>query len=83
MFVNKREITLTVKEFDILEMLCRNPNRVFSKEIIFETIWGEEVFGEISTVTVHIRKIREKIEHDPSQPQYIETVWGVGYRFKL
>ena len=82
-FVNKKEITLTAKEFDILEMLCRNPNRVFSKENIFETIWGEEVYGEISTVTVHIRKIREKIEHDPSQPQYIETVWGVGYRFKL
>jgi len=82
-FVNKKEITLTAKEFDILEMLCRNPNRVFSKENIFETIWGEEVYGEISTITVHIRKIREKIEHDPSQPQYIETVWGVGYRFKL
>jgi len=82
-FVNKKEITLTAKEFDILEMLCRNPNRVFSKENIFETIWGEEVYGEISTITVHIRKIREKIEHDPSQPQYIETVWGVGYRFKF
>ncbi len=82
-FVNKKEITLTAKEFDILEMLCRNPNRVFSKENIYETIWGEEVYGETSTVTVHIRKIREKIEHDPSQPQYIETVWGVGYRFKL
>jgi len=81
--VNKREITLTAKEFDILEMLARNPNRVFSKKNIFEAIWGEEVYGEITTVTVHIRKIREKIEHDPSQPQFIETVWGVGYRFRL
>ena len=81
--VNESEITLTAKEFDILEMLARNPNRVFSKENIFEAIWGEEIYGEITTVTVHIRKIREKIEHDASQPQYIETVWGVGYRFKL
>ena len=81
--VNEREITLTAKEFDILEMLARNPNRVFSKENIFEAIWGEEIYGEITIVTVHIRKIREKIEHDASQPQYIETVWGVGYRFRL
>jgi DNA-binding response OmpR family regulator len=81
--VNNREVTLTAKEFAILEMLCRDPNRVFSKEHIFEAIWGEEVYGDITTVTVHIRKIREKIEYDPSHPQYIETVWGVGYRFKL
>jgi DNA-binding response OmpR family regulator len=81
--VNDREISLTAKEFDILQLLARYPDRVFSKEMIFDAIWGEDIYGEISTVTVHIRKIREKIELDPSQPQYIETVWGVGYRLKL
>ena len=81
--VNSRKVALTAKEFAILEMLARDPNRVFSKEHIFEAIWGEEVYGDITTVTVHIRKIREKMEPDPSHPQYIETVWGVGYRFKL
>lgn len=64
-------------------VLATNPNRVFSKEQLFERIWGLDSTGDISTVTVHIRKLREKIELDPSKPQYIDTIWGAGYRFKL
>ncbi|SHH88476.1 response regulator transcription factor [Clostridium grantii] len=81
-FVNENEIILTSKEFDILYHLATNPNKVFSKDRIFESIWGYDSLGEIATVTVHIRKIREKIESDPSNPEFIETIWGVGYRFK-
>ncbi|MFZ5967717.1 MAG: response regulator transcription factor [Bacillota bacterium] len=81
-FVNGKEINLASKEFDILQMLAKNPNRVFSKEEIFERIWGIDSVGDISTVTVHIRKIREKIELDSAKPHYIETLWGVGYRFR-
>ncbi len=77
-----REVTLTAREFGILALLASHPDRVFSREQIFERIWGEGVFGDISTVTVHIRRIREKIEADPSQPRIIETVWGIGYRLK-
>lgn len=75
------DISLTVKEFEILHMLMSDADRVFSKEQIFDRIWGES-YGDLSTVTVHVRKLREKIEEDPSKPKYIETVWGVGYRFK-
>ncbi|MDB5085639.1 MAG: DNA-binding response regulator, OmpR family, contains and winged-helix domain [Bacilli bacterium] len=82
-FVNGVEVAFTTKEFDLLGFLLLNPNRVFSKEDLFERIWGIDSIGDIATVTVHIRKIREKIEQDPSKPQYIETVWGAGYRFKL
>ncbi|MDO7785922.1 response regulator transcription factor [Desulforamulus aquiferis] len=82
-FVNNKEINLASKEFDILLLLTRNLNRVFSKEEIFERIWGLDSLGDVSTVTVHIRKIREKIELDSSNPQYIETLWGVGYRLKI
>lgn len=81
-FVNETEVVFTTKEFEILLFLASHPNRVFSKEHLFDRIWGIEAFGDISTVTVHIRKIREKIEADPSNPQYIETIWGAGYRFK-
>lgn len=81
-FVNNREMIFTAKEFDVLVFLATNPNQVFSKEHLFERIWGYDSLGEISTVTVHIRKIREKIETDPSNPEYIETIWGAGYRFK-
>jgi DNA-binding response OmpR family regulator len=81
-FVNDREVTFTAKEFDVLTFLALHPNQVFSKEQLFERLWGFDSYGDISTVTVHIRKIREKIEADPSNPQYIETVWGAGYRFK-
>lgn len=82
-YVNGNEVILTTKEFDILTYLALNPNRVFSKEDLFENIWGMDSLGDIATVTVHIRKIREKIEADPSNPQYIETIWGAGYRFKI
>ncbi|MCQ6279377.1 response regulator transcription factor [Bacillus sp. EB600] len=81
-YVNNHEVSLTAKEFDVLMFLALHPNRVFSKEELFERLWGFDSLGDISTVTVHIRKIREKIETDSSNPQYIETVWGAGYRFK-
>lgn len=81
--INEKEIYLTVKEFDLLWLLCKNPNKVFSKEELFEKIWGWDPIGDITTVTVHIRKLREKIERDPSNPQYIETIYGSGYRFNF
>ena len=80
--VRDSDVTLSGKEFDILLLLMGRPGRVFSKEEIFSRIWGAEVQGDVSTVTVHIRKLREKIEADPSEPDYIETVWGVGYRLR-
>ncbi|HLS07899.1 response regulator transcription factor [Lentibacillus sp.] len=80
-FVNDEEKTFTAKEFDLLVFLATNPNRVFSKDHLFERIWGIDSMGDLTTVTVHIRKIREKIEPSPSSPKYIETIWGVGYRF--
>lgn len=82
-YVNDKEVSLTTKEFDLLTYLASNPNRVFSKEQLFEQLWGMDSLGDIATVTVHIRKIREKIELDPSKSQYIDTVWGAGYRFKV
>ncbi|QJD86744.1 response regulator transcription factor [Cohnella herbarum] len=82
-FVNEKEVTFTTKEFDLLCCLAMNPNRVFSKEQLFDQIWGMEAMGEIATVTVHISKLREKIEANPSKPQYIETIWGAGYRFRI
>jgi DNA-binding response OmpR family regulator len=81
--INDKEVIFTTKEFDLLTYLAANPNRVFSKEQLFEQLWGMDSMGDIATVTVHIRKVREKVELDPSNPQYIETVWGAGYRFKL
>ncbi|PEJ53279.1 DNA-binding response regulator [Bacillus sp. AFS002410] len=80
--VNGDEKIFTTKEFNLLTFLASNPNKVFSKELLFDRIWGFETVGDISTVTVHIRKIREKIEVDPSNPNFIETIWGAGYRFK-
>lgn len=82
-YVNNEEKTLTTKEFDLLAFLASNPNRVFTKEEIFSEIWDMESVGDIATVTVHVKKIREKIEADTTKPQYIETIWGVGYRFKV
>jgi len=82
-FVNGEERTLTAKEFDLLNFLASNPNRVFKRDELFREIWGEESIGEIATITVHIKKIREKIEVDSAKPQYIETIWGVGYRFRV
>lgn len=80
-FVDGKEIILSNKEFDLLLFLATNPNIVFSRDQLFDRIWGLDSFGETSTVTVHINKLREKIEKDMSKPQYIETVWGAGYRF--
>ena len=82
-WVNGEETQFTTKEFDLLTFLAENPNHVFSKEELFREIWNMESIGDIATVTVHIKKIREKIEFDTSKPQYIETIWGVGYRFKI
>ncbi len=81
--VDKEEKAFTTKEFDLLTFLAENPNRVFSKEELFREIWDMDSIGDIATVTVHIKKIREKIEYDSANPQYIETIWGVGYRFKV
>lgn len=81
-FIHDEEKTFTAKEYDLLTFLATNPNMVFSKEHLFERIWGYDSIGDTTTVTVHIRKIREKIEEDPSNPHFIETIWGVGYRFK-
>lgn len=80
-FVGGNEITMAQKEFDLLLFLMQHPNRVFSKDELFERIWGMDALGDASTVTVHIARIREKIEANPSKPQYIGTVWGSGYRF--
>ncbi|MBR1892567.1 MAG: response regulator transcription factor [Lachnospiraceae bacterium] len=82
-WMNGEEKALTTKEFDLLTFLASNPNHVFSKEELFRNIWDMESVGDIATVTVHIKKIREKIEIDSLNPQYIETIWGVGYRFKI
>ena len=82
-WVNGEEKQFTTKEFDLLTFLAENPNHVFTKEELFREIWDMESIGEIATVTVHIKKIREKIEMNTNKPQYIETIWGVGYRFKL
>ena len=82
-YVNNEEKQFTTKEFDLLTFLAENPNRVFSKEELFGEIWDADLIGDIATVTVHIKKIREKIEISTSNPQYIETIWGAGYRFKI
>ncbi|WP_455716633.1 response regulator transcription factor [Anaerosporobacter sp.] len=82
-YVNGEEKIFTTKEFDLLTFLAQNPNHVFTKEELFQEIWDMESIGDIATVTVHIKKIREKIELNTSKPQYIETIWGVGYRFKV
>jgi DNA-binding response OmpR family regulator len=82
-WVNGEEKTFTTKEFDLLTFLSQNPNHVFTKEELFREIWDMESIGDIATVTVHIKKIREKIELNSAKPQYIETIWGVGYRFKV
>lgn len=82
-WVNGEEKPFTTKEFDLLTFLAENPNRVLTKDELFRKIWDMESVGDIATVTVHIKKIREKIEFNTAKPQYIETIWGVGYRFKV
>ena len=82
-WINGEEKNFTTKEFDLLTFLASHPNHVYTKDELFREIWDMESIGDIATVTVHIKKIREKIEYDTSNPQYIETIWGVGYRFKM
>ena len=82
-WVDGQEKQFTTKEFDLLTFLAENPNHVFTKEELFRKVWNMDSVGDIATVTVHIKKIREKIEYDTSNPQYIETIWGVGYRFQM
>ena len=81
-FLNEKEISLTATEFDLLYFLASNPNRVFSKDEIFTRVWGIDSFGDVASVVVYIKKLREKLEITPSQQKYIETLWGVGYKFK-
>ncbi|MGI6128534.1 MAG: response regulator [bacterium] len=77
-----RQVDLTPKEFELLELLMRSPGRVFSREILLEQLWGYDFFGDSKTIDVHIRRLREKVEEDPSSPTHILTVWGVGYKFR-
>lgn len=80
-YVNGKEVQMTAKEYELLVFLASNANIVFSKERLYDAIWGEDFYGDVATVPVHIQKIRKKIEKDPSDPVYIETLWGTGYRF--
>ncbi len=82
-WINGEEKPFTNKEFDLLTFLAEHPNHVYTKAELFREIWNMDSVGDIATVTVHIKKIREKIEVNTSNPQYIETIWGVGYRFKI
>lgn len=77
-----REVNLTAKEFDVLELLIKNPNKVYGREKLLNLIWGADYPGDVRTVDVHIRRLREKIENNPSEPKYVHTKWGVGYFFK-
>jgi len=80
--IDSREINLTAKEFDVLELLAMHPDKVYSRENLLKIVWGEEYLGDVRTVDVHVRRLREKIETNPSEPQYVHTKWGVGYYFK-
>lgn len=80
-FADGREINLTAKEFELLELLILNPNKVYSRESLLKIIWGNDYLGDVRTVDVHIRRLREKIEANPSEPKYVHTKWGVGYYF--
>lgn len=80
-FINGKEVNLTAKEFDLLELLMENPGKVYSREKLLDTVWGYDYPGDVRTVDVHVRRLREKIEANPSEPKYIFTKWGVGYYF--
>lgn len=80
-YIKGKEIDLTTKEFDVLELLVKNPNRVYSRDELLDTVWGSDYPGDARTVDVHIRRLREKIETDPGNPAYVHTKWGVGYYF--
>ena len=81
-FIGEKEVNLTAKEFDLLELLIHNPNKVYSREKLLNDVWGYEYLGDVRTVDVHVRRLREKIESTPSDPKYIHTKWGVGYYFQ-
>ncbi|MCH5333390.1 MAG: response regulator transcription factor [Agathobacter sp.] len=81
LFVKNREVNLTAKEFDLLELLVKNENRVYSRENLLELVWGTDFPGDVRTVDVHVRRLREKIESNPSEPKYVHTKWGVGYYY--
>ena len=81
-FIGDREVNLTAKEFDLLELLITNPNKVFNRENLLNLVWGYDYPGDVRTVDVHVRRLREKIEASPSEPKYIHTKWGVGYFFQ-
>ncbi|HJB90044.1 MAG TPA: response regulator transcription factor [Candidatus Eisenbergiella merdigallinarum] len=80
--ISGREVNLTTKEFDLLELLIKNPNKVYSRENLLKIVWGADYPGDVRTVDVHIRRLREKIESNPSEPRYVHTKWGVGYFFR-
>ena len=82
-YIDEEEVSMPVKEFELLLFLAENPNIVFSKERLFDRIWGMDAMGDVSTVTVHIQRIRDKIDRNQSGNKYIETVWGAGYRFRI
>ncbi|MCI6017662.1 MAG: response regulator transcription factor [Clostridiales bacterium] len=81
-FINNKEVNLTAKEFDLLELLITNPNKVYNREKLLNLVWGYDYPGDVRTVDVHVRRLREKIESNPSEPKYIHTKWGVGYFFQ-
>ena len=81
-YIKNREVNLTAKEFEVLELLMKNPNKVYSRENLLKLVWGEDYPGDVRTVDVHIRRLREKIEPNPSEPKYVHTKWGVGYYYK-
>lgn len=81
-FIRDKEVNLTTKEFEVLELLIMNPGKVYSRDNLLKWIWGEEYPGDVRTVDVHIRRLREKIENNPSEPQFVQTKWGLGYYFK-
>jgi two-component system response regulator VicR len=82
LYVEGREVNLTSKEFEVLELLVRNPGRVYGREKLLDDIWGSDFPGDVRTVDVHIRRLREKIEANPSEPKYVQTKWGIGYYFR-
>jgi DNA-binding response OmpR family regulator len=82
LYISGNEVNLTAKEFDVLELLVLNPNKVYSRENLLKLVWGEDYPGDVRTVDVHIRRLREKIEPNPSEPRYVHTKWGVGYYYK-
>lgn len=81
-YIAGREVNLTAREFDLLELLALNPNKVYSRENLLKLVWGNDYPGDVRTVDVHIRRLREKIESNPSEPKYVHTKWGVGYFFR-